>query len=182
MLGITFNVAAAFDRWKMDDPYPGYGELARRREALESEYICQKQEVENYLAEIKDNALTAVAALSSEIEALKEEHRAIVLSRTNLIERFRGHMQYLEQCGNELLTVYRRANSSRRSTPPPSHFHCKWRLPQIAYSLQSGKVPKIEADTLVENVREVRTTIIEAFRKSMDEFHTIEALGRGGAN
>ena len=181
-MGIIFNGAAAFDRWKMDDPYPGFGELARRREGLEGEYIAQKQEIENDLADIKDTALAAIDALSSEIEGRKEEHRGIILSRANLTELFQGHVRYLEQCGNELLTVYRQANIAKRSTPAPPHFHEHWRLPKIAYAGQPGESASVSAEDMLQQLQKARTNIIEAFKKSMTEFHAVEALGRGATS
>lgn len=182
VMGIAFNGAAAFDRWKMDDPYPGYGELARRREELGDEYISNKQEIENDLADIKDSALAAIDLLSSEIEGRKEEHRGIILSRANLNELFQGHLRYLEQCGNELLTAYRQANISKRSTPAPQHFHEQWRSPRIAYAGQMAESPSVEAEDMLQQLQRARTNIIEAFKKAMEEFHAVEVLGQGAAS
>lgn len=182
LMGIIFNAASAFDRWKMDDPYPGYGELARRREQLEQEYIEQKQEIESDLSEIKDSALAAIDALSMEIEGRREEHHGILLSRANLKDLFQGHLQYLEQCGNELLTAYRQANITKRSTPAPKHFYEQWTLPRIVYADQLPDAPSMDLEDMLQQLQMARKNIIEKFRESMTQFHAVEELGRGVAS
>jgi hypothetical protein len=42
------------------------------------------------------------------------------------------HLDYLEQCGNDLLTTYREANRMARNTLSPAHFSQRWQLSRPA--------------------------------------------------
>jgi hypothetical protein len=129
-LGISFSVVAALDGWLMDDPYPGYGAVAKRQLDKNDEYIEQKQILIAELEEIRDSAQVQMGSISKEIENKRAEYLTIQQASTRLERNFWQYLEYLEQCANDLLATYREANRRERHTPPPAHFARRWEIPQ----------------------------------------------------
>jgi hypothetical protein len=177
-VGLIFNCGAAIDRWKMDDPYPGYGELARRRDELREDYVSEKQEIENRLEAIKMDSVQQLDELSTEIEFKVDEYRTIDQSRSSIGQLFTSQLTYLEQCCNELLAIYRQANIGNRTLPAPQHFHSPWVSTVKAHIPQ----PYRDADhfeqlqAALKEVGVIRRQILEAFKSSMQEFRAIEEM------
>ena len=129
-LGIGFSVVAALDGWLMDDPYPGYGAVAKRQVDKNDEYIEQKQILISELEEIRDSAQAQMDLISDEIGKKWAEYRAIQQARIRLERNFWQYLDYLEQCANDLLATYRETNRRERKTPPPAHFSRRWKMPR----------------------------------------------------
>lgn len=132
LMGCSFSIISATDGWTMDDPYPGYGALARRQAGLIEAYVEQKQILMADLERIRDIAIAKMESTASEIEKRRAEYHVILESRERLESAFNQHLDHLEQCGNNLLTFYREANRRARKEivppppPPPEHFSQRW--------------------------------------------------------
>jgi hypothetical protein len=129
-LGCAFSLVAAGDGWSMDDPYPGYGGLARCQAELIEEYAAQKQQLMADLEAVRNAALEGMKSAAEEIDRRRAEYHGILEAKARLQRTFASHLDYLEQCGNDLLATYHEANRRARSTPPPHHFSHAWAMPR----------------------------------------------------
>jgi hypothetical protein len=130
VLGCGFSLVAAIDGWTMDDPYPGYGALTRRQNELLDAYTDEKQRLMAELEGTRDAALAQMESTAEAIERRRAEYRGILDARQRLERSFWQHLTYLEQCANDLLTVYRESNRGARTSPQPFHFATRWELPR----------------------------------------------------
>lgn len=135
LLGIAFFVIALIDGFKMDDPYPGYGHLARKRQILNDDYAATKSALLEELETIRNEVINKLNQIATTIQHRKSEYIAILSARRKLVASFEQHLRHLQQCGNELLAIYREANRYKRTTPMPIHFAEIWVLPEPKLSL-----------------------------------------------
>src|SRR5207247_6250299 len=80
-LGCAFSLIAATDGWTMDDPYPGYGALARHQTKLIDEYIDQKKSLMDELQKVRDAALEKMESTARDIERRQAEYHPILGNR-----------------------------------------------------------------------------------------------------
>jgi len=186
ILGVGFATLAAVDGWKMDDPYPGYGAVARRKQEAQDEYSMQKAELAGELEQVRDDAVARMDSLTAEVEVRQGQYQSIRKSRIRLQDLFRRHHGYLEQCGNDLLSTYRQANREARSAPEPDHFRDRWHLPADASSDQEFDGPadddslrKLIANAF-EEIRVARHRIEAEYQDAMRQYETIDEVIRGG--
>jgi hypothetical protein len=179
ILGFSFSIVAAADGWRMDDPYPGYGALARRREEANEEYRTQKEQLMAELQQIRENAIKQMDIVAGEVEARSEHYRSIQQHRRHYVQLFTDHTRYLEQCANELLSTYREANRGSRKSSPPAHFATRWRLAVTdLYAGPSAMEPTLQAqlDDTFNELAASRQRIDQAFQSALSEFERLEEL------
>jgi hypothetical protein len=180
LLGCSFSLIAAADGWKMDDPYPGYGHLSRRFNHSYEDYTSEKQELMSELEEIKNAAIATLDDLSLEVEKGGTQYRNIRANQTHLIEQFEGHIDYLQKCGNELLSIYRQANTAARSSPEPEHFTTEWVLTGPVDYKNDLNSADSDIDTRIattfEGIRATRLQILRDYQAALQEFRSIEFL------
>jgi len=180
LLGFSFSLIAAADGWRMDDPYPGYGHLAQRFEGSLDDYTSQKQELSSGLEEIKNMAITTIDDLTLEVEKGAAQYKNIRANQTYLVGQFDGHVDYLQKCGNELLSIYRQTNIAARSSPAPEHFATDWVLTHPAESNDgfSSADPSIDERIAAtyEGIRAARLQILKDYQIALQEFSSIEFL------
>jgi hypothetical protein len=173
LLGCLFSLIAAADGWKMDDPYPGYGHLFRRFDRSLDDYTSQKHELMLEFEEIKDRAIATLDNLSLEVEKGAAQYKNIRSNQTRLIEQF-------ENCGNELLSVYRQANAAARSGPTPDHFTTEWVLTRPVDYKRDLNLPDPDIDARIaatfEGIRSTRLQILRDYETALHEFGSIEVL------
>ena len=181
-LGCMFSLGAALDGWSMDDPYPGYGRLARAQAELIDTYTEQKQEQMGELEAIRNDALERMAAATSGIERHRAEYWAILEGRACFTHAFRLHLDHLEQCGRDLLATYREANRRARQTLPPPHFAQQWDMPrpaEPAFGL-AGDLgdPDLEGEIgrVFAQLHEKRQGIHTQYEQAMAEYQRIDEL------
>lgn len=125
--GCLFAFVALFDARLMNDPYPGFGAVARAADEAEDEY---EDERKNYLETIKDayeDAITAMARMSRDSGKRMADSERILVDLKTLSGSYKQHLTYLEGVGNNLLQLYRDANKRARSTKAPTSFRKKWK-------------------------------------------------------
>jgi len=182
-LGAAFAAIATWDAFGMDDPYPGYGYLARRESEAIRAYLEEKTRLTDDLRELRDEAVKRLQAAATEVELRERQRRTIAEQRTRFIQQFRRHSGYLEQCANELLSRYRMANIRARSTPAPAHFNTRWELPPYAEP-PAGPGDR-EDPAFDERIRQafaqlatVRQQIEEEYSAALGEYEKIEELSQ----
>lgn len=190
LLGLVFFFIALWDGWKMDDPYPGYGSLARRQQILNDDYAATKSELLGELERVRDTALGKLNQITKDINNYKSEHETILSSQRKLLSSFDEHLRHLQQCGNELLSVYREANRRARTTLEPAYYTEPWTLdrPNIPTELTEIRVSVTTLETnMSDKFGEFKTwsdEISARYDAAVQEYLKIEqitpeALNRG---
>ena len=141
--GILFSIFAANRFYKMDDPYPGYGEIWRRHEERLKAYADETAIARDELQEIRDKAVSDATALKSALSAQLAQLSEINGGRSAYLGSYDVHINRLELEANALLARYRLANQRARQTPVPHHFEAKWRLERqnLAADLPAPAMP-----------------------------------------
>jgi hypothetical protein len=140
VMGCMFSMFAAYDGWRLDDPYPGYGRRMRHNlEALE-EYNALKHELLADLDDIKKKAEGEMQDLTRSITSRQGELGNIVMRSQALWGSMREYFGHLETAANTLLAFYRNENQKHRSSRPPERFNASgaWAYPRPA--LEGPKV------------------------------------------
>ena len=182
ILGLAFWIIALLDGWKMDDPYPGYGRLARKQQLLNDDYAATKKDLLEELEGIRDEAVKKLNQIAGDIQRRKSEYEAILGARRKLQASFDQQLRHLQQCGNELLTIYREANRRARTTPAPEHFATAWvlRPPDLPGDLTDNAVSAATLDTDVadkfEALKRWSGEIGAAYDAAVQEYRKIEQL------
>lgn len=181
LLGCTFFGIAAVDGWKMEDPYPTYGRLARRQEAILDDYIAEKEERLEEIESIRDESLESIRKSARELEKFKSEYRQILESKSQLPGLLQQYFGVLESAGNTLLEKYRDANRHARKTPAPLHFSRPWTLVRpvlVAPPAGERSFEEVEKE-IGEALRDLDThtrKIHDCYSEALKKYHRVEQL------
>ena len=114
VIGIGCSMLAAFDGYKMSDPYPGYAAKAKTATLARHD---RDVEVDRLVGEVTGRYAAALREMK-DVEGRiarnvvhSEQHK---LSISSLHESFAHHLKYLEGCAVSLLAIYRDANKAAR--------------------------------------------------------------------
>ena len=180
-VGIGFACIAAADGWRMDDPYPGYGAVARRYEEAHDDYVAERSERLNALEDVRRLSIDRLESLSRELEAKARQYRSLAQSQVALHERFDQHLNHLEHCCNDLLSRYRHANRMARIADPPAHFSTPWRLARPG-SLARPAGIEIDDDLAraaalaASDLKQVRESVDAAFQDALRRYRAMDDL------
>jgi hypothetical protein len=184
IIGLLAAVTAARAGYRMDDPFPGYGDIGRRHKERCEDYASEVAEATGKVKLIRDEALDEAQSVKRELgQQFRERHR-IVAAHSSFLRRYKEHQEYLEQTANALLSVYRQANRNARMTPPPRHFDERWTFPKTSLPelheepVREGDVKAAEAalDRAIDQVSAAFDQSIGSF-KPLDELK--QELARG---
>lgn len=181
-IGFIFSLIAALDGYKFDEPYPGYGRIARKVAAKSEIYAQDKADLIADLQDTRDEAVEKMIAVRKEISLLKGTFVSMLGTRDQIRSNYRAHLDHLESAANDLLRTYRDANLAARSTPIPAHFSDNWQLrrpsePEL--DPFSGLTPTIFDEETAKAVETLQRYIDEmnmAFLRAMERYKLIEQL------
>ena len=181
--GLLFAIGAAIAGYKMDDPYPGYGDIYRRHEDRCEDYAEQIDDAMEDLRDIRSEAIDEAEALRDELSSQFRERGNIIASREHLRTRYRDHQSYLEDQANALLSHYRGVNIRSRSDSPPKHFKSKWTLAKTDLPVLADE-PVIDDEVLrvQEALRESIVTISAAYNEAIENFEHLDQIKRSLTN
>jgi hypothetical protein len=162
-IGLLFAFLSLLDGFKWDDPYPGYGEIARRREARREEYQDRKRYWLETLRDRRERARAEVGDLRHEIDMMQGEILQASLGRKSFTALFTAHFPHLESAANQLIETYRDANRRSRTTPAPSYFEQKWNLPKQEIAGPS----EVDRDHLKSQIQGITASLSDA----LDRIH-----------
>jgi hypothetical protein len=176
-IGLLFAFVSLIDGFKWDDPYPGYGEVARRRDALREEYHDRKNFWLESLAEQREQARVEVAEIRRDLDMMQGEILQASTGRQGFTASFFAHLGHLESAGNQLIDIYREANQRARKARPPSYFDERWRLTKTEIPPPNG----VDADRLrgqiegiTDSLSSALTKIHETHDKTIGDFDRLE--------
>jgi hypothetical protein len=181
-VGVSFFVIAATDWFKMDDPYPGYGDASERAAAGRAEYAVAVGRVYDAAARVRDAASASLknASRSNEISSLQRQ--LLEEKRHALASQLEQHRVYIESAFRTLIDEYRSANRSARTTPAPAYFAESERLGMVSVLDASSGPALADVETAA---KEANAEIAEAYGAAVRAFETVQAIAdkelRGGA-
>lgn len=121
-LGLLFFVAAAWKAFKFDDPYPGFGKLARRKDSVRAEmqefYENAKDEFEELFENSTDELEDFAKEARHNLNRLNSYYSTLAHQR-NIIEQY---VDLTKAAYSAVIKKYRDENCQRRKTPPPDYF------------------------------------------------------------
>jgi hypothetical protein len=174
-MGVFFAFVSLIDGFKWDDPYPGYGELARRRDTKRENYLDRKHYWLESVKERREQARAEVGEIRHDIDMGQGEIVQATMGRRSFTASFFAHASHLEAAANQLIDTYRDVNRRVRATPAPSYFEQPWRLTRTEIPVPS----EIDRDQLRKQVEGIIASLSDALNK-IHETHdeTIRAFDR----
>jgi hypothetical protein len=177
-MGLIFAFISLIDGYKWDDPYPGYGDVARRRELRREEYHDLKHVWLTALGEKREQARSDVGEIRRDIDMMQGEIQQASLGRRSFTAALYAHVSHLELGANQLLDVYREANRRARTKPVPKYFEQQWRLTQteipVPNEVDRDHLRK-QVDGITASLSDALTRIHETHDKAIGEFDRLEA-------
>ena len=176
--GFAFAILAAIAGFKMDDPYPGYGEIYRRHEERCEDYAEQIDQAIDELSDIRDDAIGEARNFRDELERQFRERGVIIAKRQSLRTRYQQHQAYLEEQANALLGYYRDLNVRNRTDgQTPVGFKKRWVLPRHDIP-NPGDEPTID-DEVVRAQEALKASIVEisaAYDEAVQSFEHVDKI------
>lgn len=175
--GILFAIGAAIAGYKMDDPYPSYGEIYRRHEDRCYDYAERIEASIEDLQDIRDEAIERAQELREELGDQFRERGNIISSRESLRVRYRDHQDYLEDQANALLSHYRGVNIRARSEAVPKHFRSKWALRRTELPhVTDEPIVDVEVLRAQEALQHSITQISKAHNEAIENFEHLDEI------
>lgn len=171
--GVTFCLLATLDWFRMDDPYPGYGDIDRRAIAGRREYARAVGDVYDEAAIIRDHAQTSLTMCSRQVEIASQERALALKNCQQLVTGAAHHREYLEACLRTLIGEYRSANASARHSAPPGYFTIE---PTLFTSLPSCAEPGVGSANPVEAIAAAQAHLMTAHSSTVTAFDTVRTL------
>jgi hypothetical protein len=174
-IGVLFATVSLIDGFKWDDPYPGYGELARRRDARREDYLDRKNYWLESIKQRREQARAEVGEIRRDIDMIQGEIGQAAMGRQSFTASFFAHASHLEAAANQLINTYRDTNRRVRTTAAPSYFEQRWRLTRTEIPVPS----EIDRDQLRKQVEGITASLSDTLNK-IHETHdeTIRAFDR----
>lgn len=181
LIGIIFSTIAAYDGWRMDDPYPGYGQRIRQNLEAMEEYNALKDQLLADLEEIKKSAEETMDNVARSIETHQGEISYVAIKSQALKASMLQHYMHLEVAANTLLRFYHDENRKNRTTPAPVRFDTPWKYERpsmegvIFVDTNRNAIDEAQRKLLEEAPRQ-RRALHNAYREALAEYERIDDL------
>jgi hypothetical protein len=167
-LGIGLSIVSVIHSSGMDDIYPGFGAIGRRRLEALSAYVDHKARCLAGLTERRDAAISEMSEVLRLMQAGDLELRLALDGRQRLHDNYRAYVHHLCDGYERLVQRYREANIRARSAPNPARFQARPTTPEVI-----TEVPVVPTVNLSGDSREQIVSRIEHFiRATNHEFET----------
>jgi hypothetical protein len=178
-VGMLVACIAMFEGYRLDDPLPGFGALARHRQRLLGDYAAEKEMLSAGLTERRDEALADIDAVVEEIRRREEEFAGAVEARRKLIQRYNGVLTELESAANQLIETYRTHNAQNRSAPAPPYFAKPWApnwarepVPEDGGARERGESSR----RVIDQLKTARRAFLSAYDDAVREYDRIDHI------
>lgn len=175
-IGLLFCCLAIYKGYGWDDPYPGYGKVARRKESAEEELSAAREQT---LSDVEELHQHAVGSLEDNYQFIlrterKLNHLASAFDQQDRI--LQNYNSHLEEGVRYVIQLYRDINISERNDAPPPYFYegCDVDLELSGLNLEyKDKREEISegrenVSTLISSVRSDMLAIKEEYHKRVD--------------
>jgi hypothetical protein len=165
-IGLTFSVIAFGDAFLIFDPYPGFGSLYTRVDKAHMRYRQAKEALIENLEDIRNNAIETMQDANRDLSLRRGEHDAIIQGKERLNQLFSAYQDHLERTVNNLLMMYRGANTRARTDGQvPTHFTKRYTMDRIPLPALQG------LDSAREDLRRSIADAQEALDQQVNSIH-----------
>lgn len=123
VLAVVFGIFASYKGYRLDDPYPGYGELDRAVKRRRAAFEAAKAEYCRIGDQLFDRTLQEQAHLLSEVKSNIEYYQQLVAKTEDERRAFARDAAELQDACNIVLKRYRQTNVRVRLSPAPPYFN-----------------------------------------------------------
>lgn len=181
VLGIFCALIAMFEGWVWQDPYPGYAARMRNQQKARSTFQDLVERSLEDLKEVEERFIEEIRAEQTSLRERRMQMPRILEERKRLIQKYKGHIDHLQDAGRALLLIYRDANKRARTTPAPKYFSEAWVLegfepPVIddnAYSFPEASFSGVD-EALTGSIQRLQ----DAYRQSIEWVEKLAAEAR----
>jgi hypothetical protein len=182
LIGTTAALIAFYTSYKMDDSYPGYGEIHRQLENSRLDYIDNKQDIEEELDFIQKNQTKEVANLSDSLTLNYNTSVSIIKDQESYLEKWKNAYKYLEEACVYCLRKYQENNEAERAGKKiPNYFYKKFKFDDefifesdVKKNKDILKKTSAYVDQIGENLTKAKSEIITNYEAARDRFKVIE--------
>jgi len=171
LLGLGFAGLGFAKGYRLDDPYPGYGLIDRRRDEAETTYRYNRQLRIDEATAARDRAIEAIAQGIERLRGAAAQRDQILTARASWVAKVEAHETHLQRAATVLLTIYRDANRAHRTEPAPAHFDRAFAfrdriLERPGFrTLREMRPPRHDAETLIAELDRRRNEVLAAYRE-----------------
>ncbi len=181
IVGCAWIGLAAFDWYRMDDPYPGYGKLDLRRRTKEDEYLQDVDDTLKSIDNIRENALRELEEAPRLLNFRRQQYQGLVGQLSMEFARYANYLKHAEHVGNLLIAAYREANRSSRSEAAPVYFdHDLLRFPFESEDSPETSAPRHDVDRIVIDalgkLEEHRSRVLASAQNAAEQFKSLAYL------
>ncbi len=123
VLAVIFGIFASYKGYRLDDSYPGYGELDRELNARRTLYEAAKAEYCGLVDQVFDRILQEQAHLLSEVKSNIEYYQQLIGRSNEQRRAFLHDAAEIQDACNIVLKRYRHTNVRVRVSPAPFYFN-----------------------------------------------------------
>lgn len=182
IIGMVAAAFSAYEGYRANDPYPGYGALGKQYSQREALYADLLAEAREQLAEERDRAIEKARSVKDQLDLQNRARSRILSDYKTMVHRFEQHHSQLEDLANSLIKQYQDANRKARSTPAPAYFDQPVKLPRPG--LAELTVPDVDDAQVEAAGRELDAAIEQvatAFDEAIESFVSLDELKKEGA-
>ena len=181
-VSVVFAVSALFDGFSSDDPYPGYGKIARRAAETRADYLEELDDIRRKLDELKEDELTNLEEGVQRAQSLLSQHAGFIQDKISAELRLQTALRNAENCMDALLRVFRNANELHRNgAPRPSYFDDHPPLQELVppdFAIQADEAAhgeqQAQVNKLFANADVVRANIQASFNRKYDRLKPLD--------
>ncbi|HEY1932961.1 MAG TPA: hypothetical protein VGG99_13180 [Acetobacteraceae bacterium] len=168
-IGVLFSGFATYKGFGFDDPYPGLGAAGRRLDRARDEYAAERANLLDRAAEIRDEIIGKLTTGAEALRGASTQREQVLGTRQRMRAEYEAHEAHLSEACQNLLTIYRDANTAVRTTPGPAHFQRRFAFPDKGTdsgSIQALMVdpgPQHDATALLAELDTLRDAAVAAY-------------------
>lgn len=183
LVGVLFSALASYEAWRLDDPYPGYGQVTRRNLESHVEYNDLKNELQAELDGVKDKADKEIEDLVRSITSRQGELGNIAMRSQTLKAAMIDYLAHLDTAAHTLLAYYHNENLKSRSSPAPERFGRAnlWVYPRPSLdgaiiSEEQRERMEVALKNAADEIPKQQELLNLEFRAALDEYKKVDDL------
>ncbi len=154
IVGLLSFLIAFTDFYKMDDEYPGYGQLDRKYQEALIDFNELKEEL---LEEIEGSSKSILNKLETQqmtSKVIMQELMEVPIFRQKLQDHAREYFRYLNNTYGSMISLYREINNDNRTDDAPAYFN-------EPVSLENSEEIEIVDDQFKKDLQEYQKAVLE---------------------
>lgn len=182
-VSLIFGVIAIVDGYKMDDPYPGYGNIFRLADDAIEDYNAEIDELRSCLEDIKKDTLAQIENTASQSEASVGICKNLIGEKARSGNDLANAVATTENALHTLLQEFRDENKiARGAAPTPAYFNTwptlrEMKMPDFSTSIDeihSANQRQLLA-TFLGEIQEIRARIQTAFNTRFNSLQMLDS-------